>query len=415
MKFLKNLRKLLKKHLWPILLTDMGIIFLCVVVLFLIRIAYMQEIIGSGVIQQSALLKQKMLLVQQLGVAQKDLKTLQNQDQYKINQQLTQEIIHIHDGYDGAVASYQKLLNLKETASSVDTTDMDTLFAQALSYLADKNYASADATLTTLNTNIQTQLDKLAAAQVPQTAASSQGAPATQNNSLPGNGFSRQLVQSDTGSFTVDIIAGDLSSTKVIVDTASDSDCSNNCPVLPLGTYAARSGAYAGINGTFFCPASYPSCAGKTNSFDTLLMNKNKVYFNSANNVYSTVPVAVFGNGFARFIGQSSGWGRDTSVDAVIAMQPMLISGGSIAYGGSSDPKLESKGTRSFLAHKGSTAYIGIVYNATTADSAHVLKTLGVDDAINLDEGGSTALWFNGSYEAGPGRDIPNAVLFLRK
>jgi len=29
-----------------------------------------------------------------------------------------------------------------------------------------------------------------------------------------------------------------------------------------------------------FCPSTYPQCAGKTNSFDTLLMNKNKVYFN---------------------------------------------------------------------------------------------------------------------------------------
>lgn len=48
-------------------------------------------------------------------------------------------------------------------------------------------------------------------------------------------------------------------------------------------------------------------------------------------------------------------------------------------------------------------------------DSAHVLKTMGMDDALNLDEGGSTALMLNGSYIAGPGRNIPNAVLFVRK
>ena len=92
----------------------------------------------------------------------------------------------------------------------------------------------------------------------------------------------------------MEIIAADLHATRVIVDTASDGDCSNNCPVLPLVDYVSRSSAYAGINGTFFCPTEYPSCAGKTNSFDTLLMNKNKVYFNSANNVYSTVPAAIF-------------------------------------------------------------------------------------------------------------------------
>ncbi|PIV01360.1 hypothetical protein COS55_02195 [Candidatus Shapirobacteria bacterium CG03_land_8_20_14_0_80_40_19] len=29
-----------------------------------------------------------------------------------------------------------------------------------------------------------------------------------------------------------------------------------------------------------FCPSTYPQCADKKNLFDTLLMNKNKVYFN---------------------------------------------------------------------------------------------------------------------------------------
>lgn len=415
MKFFKTARVYSRKHIWPILLTDAGVIFLCVVVFFFIRIASLQQLVSVQSLQEKVLLQQKAALSSKLLSVQNEIHDLKNQDQYKINQSLQAEIVQIHDGYDGAVASYQKLVDLKDSSTSVDTTQMDTMFAQAVSYLADKNYASADATLVVLNSSIQTQLDKLAAAAVPQVSSSSQGSTATPNNSLPSNGFNRQLVHSDTGTFTVDIIAGDLGSTKVIVDTASNGDCSNNCPVLPLATYAGRSGAYAGINGSFFCPASYPSCAGKTNSFDTLLMNKNKVYFNSANNVYSTVPVAIFGNGFARFIGQSLGWGRDTSVDGVIAMQPLLVSGGNVAYGGSSDPKLESKGTRTFVANKGSTVYIGVVYNANTTDSAHVLKTLGVDNAINLDEGGSTALWFNGNYEAGPGRDIPNAVLFVRK
>ncbi|HSX40150.1 MAG TPA: phosphodiester glycosidase family protein [Candidatus Saccharimonadales bacterium] len=48
------------------------------------------------------------------------------------------------------------------------------------------------------------------------------------------------------------------------------------------------------------------------------------------------------------------------------------------------------------------------------SDAAHVLKTLGLENALNLDEGGSSALWFGG-YKVGPGRNIPNAVLFLKK
>lgn len=66
----------------------------------------------------------------------------------------------------------------------------------------------------------------------------------------------------------------DLNSTKVIVDTASESDCSNDCPFLSLADYVARNGAYGGINGSYFCPAAYPSCAGKTNSFDTLMFTQ---------------------------------------------------------------------------------------------------------------------------------------------
>lgn len=58
-----------------------------------------------------------------------------------------------------------------------------------------------------------------------------------------------------------------------MVDTASDSTCTRDCPALPLAEYVSRSGAYAGINGSYFCPADYPSCADKKNSFDTLLMN----------------------------------------------------------------------------------------------------------------------------------------------
>ncbi len=233
------------------------------------------------------------------------------------------------------------------------------------------------------------------------------------NNSAPVEGYSRQTVATDIGSFTVDLIAADLSSTRVIVDTASPSDCFNDCPVLPLGEYVARNGAFAGINGSYFCPATYPDCQSKKNTFDTLLMNKDKVYFNSDNNVHSTVPAVIFGNGFVNFIGASSSWGRDTSISSMIANQPLLVSGGQVVFGGDGDPKKGSKAGRSFVANKVNTVYIGVVHNATVAESARVLAALGVDNGLNLDSGGSTALW-HGGYKVGPGRNIPNAILFVK-
>ena len=97
--------------------------------------------------------------------------------------------------------------------------------------------------------------------------ASATPVPKTTNNTPPDAGYSYQNISVDGQTFSASIIAADLNSTKIIVDTASDSDCSNNCPALSLAEYVSRNGAYAGINGSFFCPAEYPSCAGKTNTF----------------------------------------------------------------------------------------------------------------------------------------------------
>lgn len=338
--------------------------------------------------------------------ALKQLSDLQNQDQVKINRDLSAEIKQIQTTYKQAVADYQDLLDLKNISKKTDK--FDAAFAKSLTLLADRNYASASALLTQLKQDIDSEQAKLGASfSIPANVASS--------NSAPGSGFSRQKVDSDVGSFLVDIIAADMGSTRVIVDTASDSDCHDNCPVLALADYAGRSGAFAGINGPYFCPASYPSCAGKGNSFDTLLMNKNKTYFNSDNNVYSSVPAVIFSSGGARFVGASSEWGRDTGVDSVIAAQPMLLSGGNITFGGDSEAKRGSRGSRSFIGTKGNTVYIGTVQSATVVEVAHVLKALSLEYALNLDSGGSTALWSGGKYLAGPGRATPFGILFVRR
>lgn len=346
---------------------------------------------------------------QQRAQIQKDLTTLKNQDQFKRNETLQATISAIEKTYDESVSLYQNILDLQ--TQKVDVSDDLTLFINSLSFLSKRNYSSASAQLDLLKASITAEQQKLAQTSIPSAPS---GGSVTTSNTPPTNGYSVQTVNTDRGSFTVSIIAADMGSTRVIVDTASDGDCSNNCPTLQLDTYVSRSGAYAGINGSFFCPADYPSCAGKTGSFDLLVMNKNKVYFNSANNVYSTNPAVIFGSGFVRFVSQASGWGRDTSVDGVLSNYPMLVSGGNIVFSGSDDPKFGSKGSRGFVANRGNTVYIGDVFNADMSDSAAVMKALSMDNAMNLDEGGSTALWYGG-YKAGPGRNIPNAVLFVRK
>jgi exopolysaccharide biosynthesis protein len=144
-------------------------------------------------------------------------------------------------------------------------------------------------------------------------------------------------------------------------------------------------------------------------------MNKNKVYFNSENNVYSTVPAVIFSGNSARWVSQSLQWGRDTGVDSVIANQPLLLLNGNITYGGDDEIKRAGKGARAFIGSSGNTVYIGVVYNANVAEVARVLKTLGIQNALNLDSGGSTALMSNGRYLVGPGRALPFGILFVRK
>ncbi len=333
------------------------------------------------------------------------LHDLQQQDQVQINNNLKRDIGEIESTYTQTVTVYEDLLKLKDI--SKDTKKYDTLFSDVLTKLAKRNYSSASAQLASLKQAIVTEQQKIAAAFVIPA-----NVPA--NNAPPGSGFSRQSVSADSGTYLVDIVAADMGSTRVIVDTASDGTCAKDCPVKSLAEYVSRSNAFAGINGSYFCPADYPSCTEKKNSFDTLLMNKNKVYFNSDNNKYSVVPAVIFQSGSMRFVGQSLEWGRDTGVDGVLANQPLLLSGGNVSFGGSGDPKQGSRGSRSFVGNKGSTAYIGVVHNATVAEVARVLKALGLDNALNLDSGGSTALW-SGGYKAGPGRGIPNAILFVRK
>ncbi len=332
---------------------------------------------------------------------------LESEDLRKENKQIKEENKRIKDTFLLAKKAYVDLLELRE--KSTKTQAFDSAFATILDNLGRDNLSSASAGINKLVSDISKEQSKLLASQSTAIPAS-----VPENNQAPNSGFSKQKVTVNNEQFLVDIVAADLNSTKVVVDTASDNTCTDNCPVLPLATYAARSGAFAGINGTYFCPDTYPDCANKKNTFDVLVMNKNKVYFNSENNVYSSVPAAIFSGNSARFVSQSSEWGRDTGVDAVIANRPLLVLGGSVMFGGGGEAKEGIKGNRSFLGNSGNIAYIGVIHNATVADAARVLFTMGVKNALNLDSGGSIALWAGG-YKVGPGRNLPNVVLFVRR
>lgn len=362
------------------------------------QVAELQHVIAQGTNNQ-------LQSVASISALQAQLDVFLNEDQVKKNNVLQKEIELLKKAYAIAAKVYEELLSFHEF--SPKTSPIDIYFANALTQLSQDQPDLAVKTLATLSASIKKETVKITPVTIPANVVA--------NNTAPTSGFRRQKVTVGEMSYLVDIVAADLNSTKVIVDTASSSTCAKDCPVLPLAAYVSRSGAYAGINGTYFCPDTYPTCQDKKNSFDVLVMNKDKTYFNSDNNVYSTVPAAVFQGNSSRWYAKTQDWGRDTGPDGVIANRPLLVLNGESMFGGNDDVKESARGNRSFLAGHDNMAYMGVVHGASVAETAKVLQTLGVRNAINLDSGGSTALWADGGYKAGPGRNLPNVVLFVRK
>ncbi len=55
--------------------------------------------------------------------------------------------------------------------------------------------------------------------------------------------------------------------------------------------------------------------------------------------------------------------------------------------------------------------FLVLAAGANVTGSAYVAAALGEADAVNLDGGGSSALFSDGEYRAGPGRQLPDAVV----
>jgi hypothetical protein len=236
---------------------------------------------------------------------------------------------------------------------------------------------------------------------------------------MPAVGYQTGRVKTSVGEFPLSCYGSNQSSVKVVTDSANENDCHDNCPVLPLHEYATKNNGVAAMNGMYFCPADYASCQGKINTFDTLFFNSRvKRYINSENNIYSTLPfLVVHADGSTRFVPRALEWGRDTSIQAGIAGNPLLIQNrNKVANESTLDEKQKTvKANRGAFVQNGSNLHLCVVGNATVMDTAFVYETLGVDNALNIDGGGSSALWINGSYKYGPGRNIPNALIFARK
>lgn len=349
---------------------------------------------------QSKLLLDKQLVETELEKVSLELASLKNEDQRLINQELQAEIESIERVYAEASSLFNRRADLIVTLGRVSAVDKE--MAVFLKLLGEKKWDEADAQAS----RVSEEIEKVMLANTPK-VTSPAITTATPSNELPGEGYSRQRVSTEVGEFVISMVSA--TGARVVVETASDSDCSDNCPTKSLAEHVSASGGFAGINGSYFCPPDYSQCQGKVNTFDTLAVNgRTKAVLNRENNVYSVVPLVVSNGSSLSFYDQTLQWGINQGGGGALANYPRLIRDGNITTTDNS-----SKGLRGFIGQRGSTIVIGHVHSASFSDTAHVLKTLGIENALNLDGGGSAALWAAG-YRVGPGRSLPTAIVLVR-
>ncbi|MFA6272035.1 MAG: phosphodiester glycosidase family protein [Patescibacteria group bacterium] len=229
------------------------------------------------------------------------------------------------------------------------------------------------------------------------------------------------------GSFAIDVVKLNRNDFDLVSDTGNASDCGNNCPAQSLLAYANENGASFGIHGTYFCPPDYTSCAGKTYSYQQPFFNSalDKM-LNTGKLPYHSGPMIVQNtDGTLNFFHRTISFGYSVAeyesrygknVKAAISNYPSLVESGSVVV--ESEPieaSMNNKSTRGGIGYDDNYFYLVIARSATVKDLAYIFDSLGADYAMNLDGGGSTALLYNSNYIIGPGRLLPNAILFTRK
>ncbi len=186
--------------------------------------------------------------------------------------------------------------------------------------------------------------------------------------------------------------------------------------VEELKGIAARNDAVLAINGTFF--DAYTDTAFKK-PYGFLVNDGELLYNNSERRATFTFDT----NYHAEIIGGGdfSERYRTGTMDGALQAGPRLIENGKVALNvedeGFRDPKiLTGGGARSALGitrdHKLILLTTG---GATIPQLADIMKQAGAYQAMNLDGGASSGLYYNGKYLTQPGRLISNAIIVKLK
>ncbi|MGG1617925.1 phosphodiester glycosidase family protein [Paenibacillus sp. NRS-1782] len=211
--------------------------------------------------------------------------------------------------------------------------------------------------------------------------------------------------------FSVKVVTISMLHPKVSLDVALAGDSIGK--VENLSGLAKRNRAVVAINGTYFdayTKSSYKTPYGYLVSHGNLLKkssgDQRTVFTYDTNHLAELVS----GPAFEQRLSEGN-------VEGALQAGPRLVTNGKISLNvkaeGFKDPKiLTGGGARSALGitrdHKLILLTTG---GATIPQLAQIMKQAGAYQAMNLDGGASSGLYYNGSYLTTPGRQISNAII----
>ncbi|WP_145141495.1 phosphodiester glycosidase family protein [Paenibacillus sp. Y412MC10] len=221
----------------------------------------------------------------------------------------------------------------------------------------------------------------------------------------------RQTYKVGGRSFSAQTVTIDLLHPEIQLDVV----LAGNTPgkVEDLSSIAKRSGAKVAVNGTFFdayTSGAYKAPYGYIVSHGTVKMpspgDKRSIFAYDANHLARIIAGPDFGQAFEQ------GW-----IDGGLQAGPRLLVNGKVSLNvkkeGFKDPKiLTGGGARSALGLTRDHRLILLTTGgATIPQLAEIMKKAGAYQAMNLDGGASSGLYYNDKYLTTPGRKISNALV----
>ncbi len=241
--------------------------------------------------------------------------------------------------------------------------------------------------------------------------------------------FRSEKITTSRGAFDAEVVKLNKNRFDMVTDTGDTADCQNGCTTKSLADYVVENAATIGIHGTYFCPPDYAGCAGKTNTFLSPVYNSAAhVMLNAGSlRIHEGPILASATDGRYFFFHRTNDFGssvaafesaNNATLNAALANYPSLVENGAVIV--ESEARLAEtqptvKSIRGGIGFDDRFVYLVVVHSATVTDLAYVMQALGATSALNLDGGGSAALWYGGTYAYGPGRLLPNAIIFKQK